>query len=72
VAWLYRSIDYQRVSTAVPQLFEISRFSQVFRNWIAKSKYSKNPDFWQAVSGHIVLQDHHDGVHFKSIKIREF
>lgn len=54
------------------KVVEYDRFSQTYRNLIAKSKYSKNPDFGQAASGHIVLQDHSDEVHYRSIKIREF
>ena len=54
------------------KVVEYDRFSQTYRNLIAKSKYSKYPDFGQAVSGHIVLQDHSDEVHYRSIKIREF
>lgn len=54
------------------KVVEYDRFSQTYRNLIAKSKYSKYPDFGQAASGHIVLQDHSDEVHYRSIKIREF
>ncbi len=54
------------------KMVEYDRHSQLFRNLIAKSKYSPYPNFGQAVSGHILLQDHHDEVHFRSIKIREF
>lgn len=54
------------------KVVEYDRFSQIYRNLIAKSKYNKYPDFGQAASGHIVLQDHSDEVHFRSIKIREF
>ena len=54
------------------KMVEYDRHSQAFRNLIAKSKYNKYPDFGQAASGHIVLQDHSDEVHFRSIKIREF
>lgn len=54
------------------KMVEYDRHSQIFRNLIAKSKYSPHPKFAQAPSGHIVLQDHHDEVHFRSIKIREF
>lgn len=35
------------------------------------SKFKDMPDFGKARSGHIGLQDHHDLVHFRNIKIRE-
>jgi hypothetical protein len=54
------------------KMVEYDRYSQIFRNLIAKSKYSTYPNFAQAPSGHILLQDHGDEVHFRSIKIREF
>lgn len=54
------------------KMVEYDRDSQIFRNLLAKSKYGPHPKFGQAPSGHIVLQDHHDEVHFRSIKIREF
>ncbi len=54
------------------KVVEYDRHSQIYRNLIAKSKYSKYPDFGQAASGHIVLQDHSDEVHYRSIKVREF
>jgi len=54
------------------KMVEYDRHSQIFRNLIAKSKYNTYPNFAQAVSGHILLQDHGDEVHFRSIKIREF
>ncbi|SOE22880.1 protein of unknown function [Spirosomataceae bacterium TFI 002] len=53
------------------KMVEYDRHSQVFRNLIAKSKYSSHSDFAQAPKGHILLQDHGDVVHFRSIKIRE-
>ena len=37
---------------------------------LAKSKYRSIPNFAQRRAGHIVLQDHGDEVHFRSIKIR--
>ena len=54
------------------KMVEYERHSQVFRNLIAKSKYAPHPKFAQAPAGHILLQDHHDEVHFRSVKIREF
>ncbi|UBM58693.1 DUF1080 domain-containing protein [Marinilongibacter aquaticus] len=53
------------------KMVEYDRHSQIFRNLIAKSKYASHPDFGQAYKGHILLQDHGDLVHFRSIKIRE-
>ncbi len=54
------------------KMVEYDRNSQIFRNLILKSKYNSYPNFAQAVSGHLLLQDHGDEVHFRSIKIREF
>ncbi|MEZ0484647.1 3-keto-disaccharide hydrolase [Fibrella aquatica] len=53
------------------KVVEYDRRSQIFRNLVAKSKYSTYPNFAQAASGHILFQDHGDEVHFRSIKIRE-
>lgn len=54
------------------KMVEYDRYSQLFRNLIAKSKYNTYANFAQAPSGHILFQDHGDEVHFRSIKIREF
>lgn len=54
------------------KMVEYDRHSQIFRNLIFKSKYNTYPSFGQAPRGHLLLQDHGDEVHFRSIKIREF
>lgn len=54
------------------KMVEYDRHSQIFRNLVAKSKYNSYKNFAQAAAGHILLQDHGDEVHFRSIKIREF
>lgn len=54
------------------KMVEYDRYSQIFRNLVAKSKYVTYPNFAQAPAGHILFQDHGDNVQFRSIKIREF
>lgn len=46
------------------------RNTQMWRALVARSKYRQLPNFGEAQAGHILLQDHGDEVHFRSIKIR--
>jgi hypothetical protein len=47
-----------------------NRGGQQWKDLVATSKYKVWPDFGEARTGHILLQDHGDEVHFKNIKIK--
>jgi len=53
------------------KMLEFDRHSQAFRNLVADSKYAKRKKFGAWEKGPIVLQDHGDLVHFRTIKIRD-
>ncbi|MDO6446965.1 DUF1080 domain-containing protein [Colwellia sp. 1_MG-2023] len=52
------------------QTVEYNRHSQIFGALVAYSKYAKWPNFGRWEKGPILLQDHGDLVHFRTIKIK--
>ncbi len=53
------------------KVVEFTRGSDVFRELVAKSKFSKAKDFAMVAETPILLQYHGNTVHFRSIKIKE-
>lgn len=48
-----------------------NRSGQPWKKMVAASKYKDWPNFGEAISGHILLQDHGNKVFYKNIKIKE-
>lgn len=53
------------------KVVEYDRENQMWKALVAYSKYQKWDEFGEAISGHILLQDHGDRVSFKNMKIKE-
>ena len=53
------------------KVLEYERGNQAFDALVSRSKYAKWEGFGHWQSGHILLQEHGDEVHFRSIKIRK-
>ncbi|MDX1286278.1 MAG: DUF1080 domain-containing protein, partial [Draconibacterium sp.] len=54
------------------KVVEYQRGSAIYKALIARSKYAKHENFGMAEKTPILIQDHKDKVHFRSLKIREF
>ncbi|ARA91992.1 hypothetical protein AWN76_001625 [Rhodothermaceae bacterium RA] len=53
------------------KVVEYERGTQMYRALVQNSKYARWENFGEWEQGHLLLQDHGDEVHFRSIKIRE-
>ncbi|MCG6190605.1 3-keto-disaccharide hydrolase [Maribellus maritimus] len=53
------------------KVVEYTRGNNIYNALVARSKYAKYEGFGMAPEGPILLQDHQNTVHFRSLKIRE-
>lgn len=53
------------------KVIEYKRGNNIYRALVARSKYAKFEGFGLAEKGPILIQDHNDNVHYRSLKIRE-
>jgi hypothetical protein len=53
------------------KVVEYQRGTPIFKALVARSKYAQWENFGMSGKGRILLQDHGDEVHFRSLKIRE-
>src|SRR5262245_2510903 len=53
------------------KVVQFERGSEDLKQRIAQSKFKNTKGFGETAKGHILLQDHHDAVWYRSIKIRE-
>lgn len=53
------------------KVVEYERGGNIYKALVARSKYAKHEGFGLAEKGPILLQDHNDNVHYRSLKIRE-
>lgn len=52
------------------KVIEYSRGDNIYKALVARSKYKDFEGFGLSETGHLLLQDHGDEVHFKSLKVR--
>ncbi len=53
------------------KVLEYDRASPEFKTALSQSKFKNFAGFGDADSGHILLQDHGDTIHFRNVKVRE-
>ncbi len=53
------------------KVVEYKRGDAIYKALVARSKYAKYEGFGMAEKGPILIQDHNDNVHYRSLKIRE-